>query len=144
MKKLMLLAFFCIALSCKKKTEDVVNITAYTWSLTSATSNPGRLVNGKSETNLLNINDGGCINKYYTLSFSTNGTYAYSSSGPLCDMFISDKARWTKNGNEITLINGYAISEIVTLSGNTITSNHTYESNGINYTVTYVFTAKKK
>lgn len=144
MKKLMLLAFFCIALSCKKKTDDVSNITDYNWPLTSANSNPGRLVNGKAETNLLKIQDGGCISNNYMLTFYAKGTYAFSSNGPLCDIFSSDKARWTKNGNEITLNNGYGITEIVTLDGNTITSKSSYESDGITYTTTYVFTAIKK
>lgn len=146
MKKLLLILSLCLALGCKKKNDDAnVDITKYTWPLESAIVNPAIQVNGVTVTNFKTAEDNSsCINSNYTLRFSANGSYAFTSTGALCDMISFEKAKWTKSGNEITLNSGYGNDQIVILNGKTITQKQTFERDGKTHTVTYLFVAKSK
>lgn len=146
MKKLLLILTLCLALGCKKKNDEaIVDITKYNWPLGSAMVNPALQVNGITVTNFkTDKDDSSCLNSNYTLRFSSNGSYAFTSTGALCDMISYHKAKWTKNGNEITLNTGYSNDEIVILNRNTITQKQTFEKDGTTYTVTYLFVAKSK
>lgn len=145
MKKVLLIAAICLAFACKKKTIlNADDITAYKWPLASATITPAKVVDGKSETNfMLMSGSSSCLNNNYTLSFSKDESYAFSSNGPLCDMISFKNAKWTKNGNEIKLDDGFGHTSIYNLSGSTITNNHVYTENNITYTINYTYTAKK-
>ncbi|PWS32449.1 hypothetical protein [Pedobacter paludis] len=145
MKKILLIVTICLAFACKKKTvSEVVDITTYNWPLASATITPAKVVDGKSETNLMLISgSSACLNNNFTLVFSKDGSYAFTSTGPLCDMISFKNAKWTKTGNEIKLDDGFGHISIYNLSGNIITNNYVYTENNITYTVSYTYTAKK-
>ncbi|MNI53409.1 hypothetical protein D3C73_1082360 [compost metagenome] len=107
--------------------------------------NPAIQINGSTVTNFkTDKDDSSCLNSNYTLRFSANGSYAFTSTGALCDMISFHKAKWTKNGNEITLNTGFGNDETVILNGKTITQKQTFERDGKTYTVTYLFVAKSK
>lgn len=133
------------ALGCKKKTENLEDITQYSWSLTSATISPAMIIDGKPETNFKTMSGpSACLNNNYTLSFSKDDTYNFSSNGPLCDMISYQNAKYSRNGNEITLNDGAAHPSVYTLSGNSITNKYTFEQNNVSYTITYVYNPKSK
>ncbi|TCD12867.1 hypothetical protein EZ449_02145 [Pedobacter frigidisoli] len=144
MKKLILILAICVAFGCKKKNETVEDdITKYSWPLTSATISPALVVNGRAETNFkIMSGPSGCLNNNYTLSFSNDGSFAFTSNGPLCDMISYQNAKWSKKGNEITLNDGQPHNVI--LSGNIITDKYSFNQDNINYTVTYIYTARSK
>lgn len=147
MKKLLLILSLCLALGCKKKNDDAnVDITKYNWPLESATVSPAMQVEGKAVTNFMTMyGPSGCLNNNYTLSFSENGTFAFTSNGPLCDMISYQNAKWSKNGNEITLNDGFSKNaRVAKLEGKNITDKYVFEQNGTTFTVTYIFTAKSK
>ncbi|MGN7987802.1 hypothetical protein ACTJKC_10705 [Pedobacter sp. 22226] len=146
MKKLLLLLIICLAFACKKKDNVTIDdITRYNWPLQSATVNPALTADGKSSTNFMTFSGpGACLNNNYALNFSANGSYAFTSTGSLCDMISFQNAKWTKNGNEITLNAGFGNPEIVTLNGSYITQKYTFDKEGKTYTVTYIFIAKSK
>lgn len=147
MKKLLLILSLCLALGCKKENDDAnVDITKYTWPLESATVSPAMQVEGKAVTNFMTMyGPSGCLNNNYTLSFSENGTFAFTSNGPLCDMISYQNAKWSKNGNEITLNDGFSKNaRVAKLEGKNITDKYVFEQNGTTFTVTYIFTAKSK
>ncbi|MBC6111788.1 hypothetical protein ACFOG5_15030 [Pedobacter fastidiosus] len=145
MKKVLLIATICLVFACKKKTIATVDeITAYSWPLTSATITPAKVVNGKPETNFMLLSgSSSCLNNNFTLVFSKDGSYSYTSTGPLCDMISYKNAKWTKNGNEIKLDDGFGHTGVLNLSGNTITDTYVYNENNITYSVNYTYTAKK-
>lgn len=144
MKKLLLILLICTAFACKKSEVDGSDITRYSWPLVSATVNPAMVVNGKAETNFKTMaGPSGCLNNNYTLSFSKDGSYAFTSNGPLCDMISYQNSTWTKSGNEITLSDGLGHDTKVTLNGNSITQKYVFEQNGTTHTVTYLYTAKQ-
>ncbi|CAH0163052.1 hypothetical protein SRABI27_01403 [Pedobacter sp. Bi27] len=146
MKKLLLILTLCLAFACKKKeTLAIDDITSYKWPLQSATVSPVLTVDGKSSSNFMTLSGpSSCLNNNYALSFSSNGSYAFTSTGPLCDMFSFQNAKWTKSGNEITLNTGFGNTETVNLKGTNIIQKYTFEKEGKTYTVTYIFTAKSK
>ncbi|UKT63737.1 hypothetical protein [Pedobacter mucosus] len=146
MKKLLLILSVCLTFACKKSgSVSIDDIAKYSWPLASATVNPALTVNGKTSTNLITTagNDA-CLNNNYTLNFSSDGSYAYTSTGSLCDMISFKNAKYTKNGNEISLNSGFGNTHIVLLTGNTIVDKYTYEQDKVTYTVVYTFTAKSK
>jgi hypothetical protein len=71
-------------------------------------------------------------------------TAAIQLRGSLCDMISFQNAKWTKNGNETTLNNGFGNKETVNLNGSYIVQKYTFEKEGKTYTVTYIFAAKSK
>jgi hypothetical protein len=145
MKKLLLILTICLAFSCKKKDNDTnLDITRYTWPLQSATISPAKEINGKMVTDFIITSDNTSCLSNYTLNFSANGSFSFTSNGALCDMISYDKAKWSRNGNEIKLNNSYTPEETVILNGKTITQKYTSKENGITYTITYTFTAKSK
>jgi len=146
MKKTLLLLMVCLGLACKKKTVDAENdVTKYSWPLQSATVSPALLINGQLETDFKTKSASqACLNHNYTLEFSKNGNFAFSSNGPLCDMISYQNATWIKTGNEITLNYGAGTAHKVQVSGNIITDKYTFEQNNTTYTVTYIYTAKPK
>ena len=144
MKRLLLILTICLAFSCKKK-DTADEITKYNWPLQSATVSPALQVNGIAVTNFKTLyGNSSCLDSNYTLNFSADGSFAFTSTGALCDMISYHKARWTKNGNEIILNTGYGPEETVILNGKMITQKYTFEKEGKTYTVTYIFTAKAK
>lgn len=146
MKKLLLILTVCLAFACKKKDNEAnMEITKYTWTLQSAIVSPALQVNGKAETNFMTMTaSSACLNNNYTLNFSNNGSFAITSTGPLCDMISFKDAKWTKEGNEIKIDNGNGHISIYILNGKNITNKYVFDQNNITYTVTYVFTAKSK
>lgn len=146
MKKTLLLLMVCLGLACKKKTVDAENdVTKYSWPLQSATVSPALLINGQLETDFKTKSASqACLNHNYTLEFSKNGNFAFSSNGPLCDMISYLNATWIKTGDEITLNYGTGTARKVQVSGNIITDKYTFEQNNTTYTVTYIYTAKPK
>ena len=144
MKKLFLILVLFTAFGCEKKTINAEDITQYSWSLSSATISPAMVVNGKPETNFKTMaGTSACLNNNYTLSFSKDGSYAFSSNGPLCDMISYKNAKYTRSGNEITLNDGLNHTSIYTLSGNSITNKYAFEQNNVSYTVTYIYNPKQ-
>ncbi|QIL39915.1 hypothetical protein G7074_11950 [Pedobacter sp. HDW13] len=148
MKKLFLILTLCMALGCKKKNdaENTTEITKYNWALESATVSPAMQIEGKAVTNFMTMSGpSGCLNNNYTLSFSENGTFAITSTGPLCDMISYQNAKWSKKGSEITLNDGFSSNaRVVKIEGKNITDKYVFEQNGTTFTVTYIFTAKSK
>jgi hypothetical protein len=148
MKKLLVILTLCLALGCKKKNdaENTTEITKYNWALESATVSPAMQVEGKAVTNFMTMSGpSGCLNNNYTLSFSENGTFAITSSGPLCDMISYQGAKWSKKGDEITLNDGFSNTpRMAKIEGRNITDKYVFEQNGTTFTVTYIFTAKSK
>ncbi|KQR71777.1 hypothetical protein [Pedobacter sp. Leaf176] len=144
MKKLFLILVLFTAFGCKKKSINPEDITQYEWLLSTATISPAMVINGKPETNFKTMSGpSGCLNSNYTLSFSKDGSYAFSSNGPLCDMISFRNAKYTRNGNEITLNDGGAQPSKYILSGNSITNKYTFEQNNVSYTVTYIYNPKQ-
>jgi len=144
MKKLFLILVLFTAFGCKKKSINPEDITQYSWPLSSATISPAMVVNGKPETNFKTMaGPSACLNNNYTLSFSKDGSYAFDSNGPLCDMISYKNAKYTRNGNEITLNDGLNHISIYMLSGASITNKYTFEQNNVSYTVTYIYTPKQ-
>ncbi|PWS27771.1 hypothetical protein DHW03_09340 [Pedobacter yonginense] len=144
MKKLLLIAAICLAIACKKKTVDADDVTMYKWPLTSATITPAKVVDGKAETNFMLISGpSACLNNNFTLVFSKDGSYAFTSTGPLCDMITYKNAKWTRSGNEFKLEDGFGNASYLNLNGNTMTNNYTFTENSVTYTVKYIYTAKK-
>ena len=147
MKNLVFIALILFVCGCKKKIiVENEEITNYSWPLKSATINPAMNVDGKSTTNYMTMaGASGCLNNNYTLSFSKDGSYAFSSNGPLCDMISYVNSKWTKSGNDIILTDSViSRTQKYYLSGNTITNEYSFNQNGIDYTVRYTFIAKKK
>ncbi|WP_431292997.1 hypothetical protein [Pedobacter sp. P26] len=146
MKKLLFIFTLCLAFACKKKENvNIDDITRYNWPLQSATVNPALTVNGKPSSNFMTLSGpDACLSNNYALNFSPGGSYAFTSTGSLCDMISFQNAKWTKNGNEITLNTGFGNSETVNLNGNYITQKYTFDKEGKPYTVTYIFAAKSK
>lgn len=143
MKKLLVILVLFTAFGCKKKSINPEDITQYSWPLSSATISPAMVVNGKPETNFKTMaGPSACLNNNYILSFSKDGSYAFSSNGPLCDMISYKNAKYTRNGNEIILNDGLNHSSIYTLSGNSITNKYIFEQNNVSYTVTYIYNPK--
>jgi hypothetical protein len=146
MKKLLLILIACLAFACKKK-ETVLDddITNYKWPLQSAIVSPALQINGKAETNFMTMTaSSACLNNNYTLNFSNSGAFAITSTGPLCDMISFQNAKWTKEGNEIKMDDGFGHTSTYTLNGKAITNKYVFNQNNITYTVTYAFTAKSK
>lgn len=145
MRKLaLILCLFCL-LSCKKDASE--DVTAYNWVLVKATVNPGKMYKGKIETDYMLMDPSTCLANNFTINFSKDGTYAYSSSGPLCDMAQNTSSLvWTQNGKDINLSNtGGTINARIEDKNKLVYANTFSDSNvGQYYTVEYVFSAKAK
>ncbi len=144
MRKLVLLV--CISLlACKKDASE--NITAYNWVLETAVISPAKTYNGKQETNYMLMDPSTCLQNSFTITFSADGTYGYSSTGPLCDLIANDKSlKWTKEEDKITLSNNNAaiIANIIQKDKLVYENNFTDNNLGVNYKVIYTFKAKSK
>jgi hypothetical protein len=145
MKKLILFICVCALFSCKK--ENVDDITKFNWVLKTATRTPGKMYNGKLETDYIESDPSTCLKNNYTIVFSNSGTYSYASNGPLCDLVANDNSlKWTQNGNQITLINTRNNNSTTDakLEGTQLTYTTTHNDNGTNYTIVWKFIAKSK
>ncbi|WP_443937040.1 hypothetical protein [Pedobacter sp. MW01-1-1] len=146
MKNLIILFLILLTFGCKKESSTTIeNLYDYTWPLATATISPAKVIDGKSVTDIKTAyGPNACLNNNYTLVFKSNGSFAFTSTGPLCDMISFDKATYTRNGNEITLNMGYGanLDQKATLKGNTIVQLYTFTENGVNYTITYTFIPK--
>jgi len=88
-----------------------------------------------------------CLQHNFTVTFSADGTYGYSSTGPLCDLIGNDKSlKWTKEGDKITLSNNNAaiIANIIQKDKLVYENNFTDNNLGVNYKVVYTYKAKSK
>jgi hypothetical protein len=144
MKRLVLLLCICAFISCKK--DAAKDITKYHWVLDKAVVTPAMTVGGKTTMDYKNINGPhSCLANDYTYIFLTTGIYQVSSNGALCDMAMnSSSQKWTKEGDKITLKNGYGSNIEATVEGNKMEQTSTFSKEGITYTVKYTYKAKSK
>eukprot|EP00388_Colpodella_angusta_P010612 GDKJ01027556.1.p1 GENE.GDKJ01027556.1~~GDKJ01027556.1.p1 ORF type:complete len:148 (+),score=7.02 GDKJ01027556.1:206-649(+) len=147
MKKLVLLLIVLSFLACKK--DKVEDLTKYNWILKSAIVTPGKLYDGKLETDYIKTDPSTCLHNSFAINFEKNGTYSYSSNGPLCDLPANDGTlKWEKNGNNVSLIN--TRSNNITINANLESTKLTYtttfnDSNvGTNYTIVWTFIGQPK
>lgn len=141
------LLFACATLffGCKKDT--VKDVTAYNWVLQTATRTPGKMFNGKIQTDYLETDPSTCLKNNFSIVFSTNGSHSYTSSGPLCDMTANDGSlKWVQNEADVTLSNTNDNNAKIKarLSGDWLSYTTTLNDNGTNYTIDWKFKAKSK
>jgi len=144
MRKLVLLVFICLS-ACKKDASQ--NITAYNWVLETAVISPAKTYNGKQETNYMLMDPSTCLQHNFKITFSVDGTYGYSSTGPLCDLLGNDKLlKWTQEGDKIVLSNHNAtiVANIIQKDKLVYENNFTENNSGVNYKVIYTYKAKSK
>jgi hypothetical protein len=144
MKKLLLLLLVSFSFACKKKGDAI--LTKNYWILESATIKPAITIDGKTSTNYLMLSgSGSCIANNFTYSFMENGIYTVSSNGSLCDMVAnSNSQKWIQNGDQITIMNQYALNATFTLSGQYLVQKGTMQKDGVNHEISYIYKAKSK
>lgn len=150
MKKLILFFCACMLLSCKKDSASINNedITNVKWVLkTAVVDRPLPTSNGGVTTDYIAINGSqSCLGSNYTLTFLSDGTYQFSSTGALCDMIANQKNQiWTRENADTIILNKGSGREItITLAGNKLTYILANTPGVVYWAVLYTFKAKSK
>lgn len=147
MKRIVLLALACFFFACKKDmSSGNEDITKVKWVLETANSSIPLPYNNSTTTDYIAIQGPfSCLGSNYTLTFSEDGTYQFSSTGALCDMFGQDKnQKWIRNGSTITLKGFWNSDLLVTVNGDTLTYTIANTPGVIYWNVLYTFKAKSK
>lgn len=142
MKHFIYVICFLGLLACKKTSTEELQGKQFV--LSKAIVSPAMFVNGKAETNYLNIDGAGvCLNYNYTISFSFDGTYTISSNGPLCDMVRNQKGqKWIRNGNSVTLTHAFMGTIEAKLEGDQLSYKVSFPKDGVTYSLAYHFKEK--
>ena len=144
MKNFLFAAVILLSFSCKKEKASE-NITAYHWVLKAQVASPAVTIDGKTSTDYLSLqNPEGC-SKNFGFTFYANGTFAKGSNGALCDMIAnSDRQKWTREGDQITLDYGNGPSTLkLTIKGNTLIGTSSITMNGSTHTIVSTYRAEK-
>lgn len=144
MKNFLFAALILLSFSCKKDNASE-NITAYHWVLKTQVASSAVTLNGKTSTDYLSLqNPEGC-SRNFAFTFYDTGIFAVSSNGSLCDMVAnSDRQKWTREDDQITLDYGYGPSPAkLTIRGNTMTQTGNLTMNGSTHTIVSTYKAEK-
>ncbi len=145
MKNLFLLLCFCTLFACKKQVKEEAALVNKTFVLNTAVASPAMVLNGKPETNYLNITGANsCINNNYTIILNDNGTYTIKAGGALCDMWGGNtgEQKWVKIGDKITLTHSLLPKIVATISADKLVYTLNIPVNGVNHSVVFNFVAK--
>ena len=145
MKSLALLFLIIGFVGCKKQKVD--DITKYDWKLETAIVSPGRVFQGKAETNYMKSDPSSCLQNNFAIVFSENGSYGYASNGPLCDMAANDGSmKWEMKDEQIFLTNSKSNQDtiVASLKGNKLTYTTTFSDAGTSYNIVWTFMGKSK
>lgn len=145
MRNILFAALILLSFSCKKENASE-NITGYHWVLKAQVASPAVTLNGKTSTDYLSLqNPEGCT-KNFAFTFFANGVFGVSSNGALCDMVAnSDRQKWTREGDQITLdYGGGASPATLTIKGNIMVRTDNITMNGTTHTIVSTYKAEKK
>lgn len=144
MKNFLFVALILLSFSCKKD-DASENITAYHWVLKAQVASPAITIDGKTSTDYLSLqNPDGC-SRNFAFTFYETGVFGVSSNGALCDMVAnSDRQKWTREGDQITLDYGGGPSQAkLTIKGNTLIGTSNITMNGSTHTIVSTYRAEK-
>ena len=147
MNKLMVFVCISFILSCKKSPMiDSTDIIGQKWVLeTAILDRPLPLSSGVLTSDYIAINGiQSCLANNYTLVFSPDGSYKYSSTGPLCDMYDGTiNKTWVRENENTIILNKNSEKPVtITLKGNTLTYTIPNTPGVVYWAVTYTFKSK--
>nr|WP_315420571.1 hypothetical protein [uncultured Pedobacter sp.] len=140
MKKLLLILTVCLAFGCKKDLDKT--LTKKDWRIESITVSPAMTIGQKTSTNYMELmGPSSCVSNSM-ISFSSEGTYVWSSNGALCDLLSDTSIKtWKRDGDQIFLSS--APQSPLILSGDKLTqTTSTPLQGGIIYTFVYVYKSR--
>jgi len=140
MKKLLLILTVCLAFGCKKNLDET--LTKKDWRIESATVKPAMTIGQKTSTNYLELmGPSSCVSNSI-MSFSSEGTYFWSSNGALCDLLSDTSVKtWKREGDQIFLSDMPKYP--MTLKGDRlIQTTSSTTTDGIIYTFVFVYKSK--
>lgn len=148
MKRLFLFLCICFSIACKKDSsfQNNKDITSVKWVLESAVLSAPLPYNNSTTTDYIAIQGpSSCLANNYTLTFSEDGTYQFSSTGALCDMVGSNKnQKWTRKDSTITLNGSSNYEQQIIIKDNSLTYRIANTPGVVYWNVLYTFKAKLK
>ncbi|MBE5319601.1 hypothetical protein IM793_10545 [Pedobacter sp. MR2016-19] len=139
MKKLILILTVCLAFGCKKDLDKT--LTKKDWRIESITVSPAMTIGQKTSTNYMELMGLSSCESNSMISFSSEGTYVWSSNGALCDMLSDTSIKtWKRDGDQIFL--SAMPKSPMTLKGDRLIQTTSTPAAGIIYTFVYVYKSR--